>query len=291
MKKMKKINNVPLTSFLKSKIKKEKSNFLFFRFLLILTTFLLLTTEGIIAQSFDLSRANGKIVARGTNETLVEGDGFKVQSYRIETIPLPESPKSELKDEKQKTGKTVVVRLVITGKFSSAIYAIWINGVPSPAYIGVDGNLQLIRAGPEKMFEENSEISISRGEIESKKVFLPEPFKVPSNLQRPARSKEELKRKVSLSYIGCDGSIFAPNKDCVQIVIRNPFPEENRASNHGWYLQIGDMEFAGAADSFIISAKQFAELKDNEWIVLKTATGIYGGSLVGILDKNSLLGK
>ena len=270
------------------KIKREKSSFDALHFLLILITFLLLFTVNMMAQDIDLSRAKGEIIAQGTNETLVEGDGFKVKSYRLENIPLPESAESVLEGRKQKTTKVVAIRLVITGEFPSGNYAIWINGVPNSTFIGVDGNPQLNSIGSGKMFEENSEIAISGGGIGSKRVLLPEPFRVPSYLQRPARSKDELRRNVRLTYVGCDGSGFATKKDCVQIVIRNPFLADDMSSNHGWYLQIGDKEFAGGADSFIISVKEFERLKDGEWVVIKTARGIYGGAMVGILDKSSL---
>jgi hypothetical protein len=272
------------------KIKRERIGISILRILTVLITSLLLFSENMTAQEIDFSRAKGEMITRGTNETLVEGEGFMVKSYRIEKLPLPQSFELTSEDKKQKTSKVVAIRLVITGEFPSGNYAIWINGVPSPAYIGVDGNLQINRIGYEKMFEENSEIAISSGGIESKKILLPEPFRIPPSLERPARSKEELKRNVDLKYIGCDGSIFATEKDCVEVYIyKNPYDEfRQQVYNHGWYLQIGSREFIGGPSRFIVSRKDFAQLKDGEWVVVKTAPGIAGGAMVGILDKSSI---
>lgn len=270
------------------KVNKKQSGFSILRFLMSLIFLLLLITANLIAQDIDLSRAKGEVIAQGTNETLIKGEGFKVKSYRIEKLPLSQSTKPNSEDGNQKTENVAAIRLVVTGEFPSGVYVIWINGVPRYAYIGVDGNLQLTRIGNGNFFEENSEIAVSRGsEIESEKIFLLEPFRVPSNIQKPARSKEELKRGVSLSYIGCDGALLTTEKNCIKIEIRNSSLPDNSGSNYSWVLQIGNKEFIGGG-SFIISARDFAKLKDNEWVVVKRDKGISGGMTVGILDKSSL---
>ena len=264
------------------KTKREKLSFAKLRFLLVLITSLLLFTVNMMAQDFDLSRAKGEVIAQGHNETLIEGDGFKVKSYRIEKIPLPKSAESVLEDKKQKTTKAVAIRLVITGEFPSKPCVVWINGVGHLIWEGDENELHLLFYG--KLFEEGSEILISRNDI-NKKVMLPEPLRVPSELQRPARGKEELRQNIGLSYIGCDGAILATEKDCVQITIyKDPLREFGQSPNHSRYLQIGSEEFATS----IISVKEFERLKDGEWVIVKTAKGELGGTMVGILDKSSL---
>lgn len=135
------------------KVNKKQSGFSILRFLISLIFLLLLITANLTAQDIDLSRAKGEVIAQGTNETLVQGEGFKVKSYRIEKLPLSQSTKPGSEDGKQKTDDLAAIRLVITGEFPSGVYVIWINGAPRYAYMGVDGNLQLTRIGRENFLK------------------------------------------------------------------------------------------------------------------------------------------
>ena len=266
------------------KIKKEKSSLSGLRFLLVLIMSLLLLSVNMMAQDFDLSSAKVEVVVKGKNTLPVEGDGFKLKSYRLEVLQFPQSSEFALADKNQPIRQAV--RFVITGEFPSSTYVLWINGVGNLLWKQSEDELNLVFHGNDKKFEEGSEIAISRYGLKEPRVYLPEPFIVPSDLQIPRRSKDELRRNITLGYVDCDGSrlekVYA---DCVLIgVYKDPYREVGQSLNQSRYLQIGSKEFATS----VISVKEFEQLKDGEWIVVKADRGVSGGAMVGILDKSSL---
>lgn len=273
--------------------KKETIKIVIFNLFSILVV-IYLVTGNVIAQPA-WARVKGKVVAEGKNTKMIEGENFKLLSYRLEVLPIP--PSSDFSANNKTQSVDEQVRLVLIGEFPRSPYIVWVNGVGILTWAATANELHVSPVFypffENRKFEEGSEILVSRRESRDFAVELPEAFVIPKEFSIPHRSEKELQQNIELNFTDCDAFYLLNQKknDCVSITVRNSYVSRNPhslAMSHSWYLQIGNKEIPVARDGFVITVKEFEQLKDGEWVVLKTAREVYGGISVGKLNKSSL---
>lgn len=239
-----------------------------------------------MGQNIDLVRAEGYVIARGVNSQPVKGKEFELKSYRVELIP---DYSSTMDKATRKYPSYKGIRLILTGNFPSGNYVVWLNGASHLATIAPTGELYLIWGTSQMRFESGLEIAVGSSYREA--VKLPEEFLLPDEFLAPKRSEQELREAVSITSATCDATKPGGSDACVRVsILRNPYVvgTDVTETNHMWYLQIGESVFLGGAGEFVITRKQFENLNNGDWVVIKTADGPFGGASVGKLDKSRL---
>jgi hypothetical protein len=257
----------------------NKNKYIFFVVLLIS-----LTTINIMAQNIDLS-ANGKLVAEGKNTKPVEGDDFKLTSYRLEIIPDSKGLPNSLY---QKYPPYVAVRLVLIGEFKTGSYIVWLNGAPIYVAAGTGSELALAKVGSQVLFQEGLEIAVSRYGLKEPRVVLPEPFVIPAEFTAPAQDQKKFEENMTLRYRSCGYTKSETDEKCVIVSIYTPVEFNSGGANEELILQIGGEEFEGGPGGFVVPWKQFEQFKDGDWMVVKRGRGPFGGVSVGRLNKSLL---
>lgn len=246
--------------------------------------FISLTTINTMAQNIDLSD-KGKLVAEGKNTKPVEGDDFKLTSYRLEIIPDSKGLPNSLY---QKYPPYAAVRLVLLGEFKTGSYIVWLNGAPIYVAAGTGSELQLVKVGSQVLFPEGLEIAVSRYGLKEPRVVLPEPFVIPAEFTAPSQSQEKFEENMTLRYRSCSFTKSEIDEKCVIVSIYTPVEFNSGGMNSELILQIGGEEFEGGTGGFIVPWKQFEQLKDGDWMVVKRGRGPFGGVSVGRLNKGLL---